>query len=51
VVLGESLFKTKEHGNEFASKWAHVITVSNGKVKHFQDYVDTAASSKAFKAR
>jgi hypothetical protein len=51
VVLGESLFKTKEHGNEFASKWAHVITVANGKVKHFQDYADTAAATKAFKAR
>jgi uncharacterized protein len=49
VVLGESLFKTKEHGREFASKWAHVITVADGKVKHFQDYTDTAAAAKAFK--
>lgn len=49
VVLGESLFKTKERGNEFANKWAHVITVADGKLKHFQDYGDTAAAAKAFK--
>jgi len=49
VVLGESLFKTKDGGREFANKWAHVITVANGKLKHFQDYGDTAAAEKAFR--
>ena len=51
VVLGESLFKTKEHGREFGNKWAHVITVVDGKLKHFQDYGDTAAAAAAFKPR
>lgn len=51
VVLGESLFKTKQHGRELANKWAHVITVANGKLKHFQDYGDTAAAAKAFKPK
>jgi uncharacterized protein len=49
VVLGESLFRTKAGGKEFGNKWAHVTTVANGKLKHFQDYGDTAAAEKAFK--
>jgi uncharacterized protein len=49
VVLGESLFRTKDSGKEFGNKWAHVTTVANGKLKHFQDYGDTAAAEKAFK--
>jgi ketosteroid isomerase-like protein len=49
VVLGESLFKRKEYGNEFGSKWAHVITVVDGQLKQFDDYGDTATLAEAFK--
>ena len=49
VVLGESFFKTKESGREYANKWAQCITVANGKLKHFQDYSDTATAEKAFR--
>jgi uncharacterized protein len=49
VVLGESVFRTKDGGKEFGNKWAHVTTVANGKLKHFQDYGDTAAAEKAFR--
>jgi ketosteroid isomerase-like protein len=49
VVLGDSMFKTKQHGRELPNKWAHVITVSGGKMTSFQDYGDTAAAEKAFR--
>jgi len=49
VVLGESLFKTKQHGRELPNRWAHVFTVSGGKITKFHDYGDTAAAEKAFR--
>jgi uncharacterized protein len=51
VVLGESLVRTKAYGTEIRNKWAHVLTVADGKVKHFQDYGDTAAAARGFKPR
>jgi len=49
VVLGESRLRAKASGNEFGNRWAHVITVADGKIKHFLDYVDTTSAAKAFK--
>ena len=30
-------------GNEVEETWAHVFTISNGKIARFEEYIDTAA--------
>lgn len=47
VVLGRFLQRVKSTGKVSTSAWAHVWTVEDGKVTHFQEYVDTAAVSGA----
>jgi len=47
VVLGDYSWRVKATGREFGSEWAHVWTVKNGKLVGFQEYADTAATSKA----
>lgn len=50
VVLGRFSWRVKSTGRVSASAWAHVWTVKGGKVAHYQEYVDTAAVSRAHTA-
>ena len=47
VVLGHFVMRVKSTGRESASDWAHVWTVTGGRITHFREYVDTAAVSRA----
>jgi uncharacterized protein len=47
VVLGRFVMHVKRTGLNAASEWAHVWKLADGKVTHFQEYVDTAAVSRA----
>ncbi len=48
VVLGDYSWQVKETGREYSSDFAHVVTVRDGKVIGFKEYMDTAASNAAF---
>jgi ketosteroid isomerase-like protein len=50
VVLGQYRWLVRKTGREFASHWAHVFTVRDGKIVGFQEYYDTAASVGAYRA-
>ncbi len=43
VVLGWESTTARDTGKEFASEWAHVFTVTNGKVTRWRGFFDTAA--------
>jgi uncharacterized protein len=47
VVVGRFVSRVKATGKESRSEWAQVWTVKNGAVTHMQEYVDTAAVSRA----
>lgn len=44
VVLGEDTVTLKPTGKTLEDSWAHVMTVKNGKIVRFQEYLDTAAT-------
>jgi ketosteroid isomerase-like protein len=48
VVLGYERFRIKSTGRAFATDWAHVFTVRDGRIAGFREYTDTAAMAKAF---
>jgi ketosteroid isomerase-like protein len=43
VVLGEDTVRVKATGRVLDFAWAHVSTLSGGKVVHFQEYGDVSA--------
>ena len=47
VALGRFVMHVKSTGRQSASDWAHVWRLADGKVTHFQEYVDTAAVIRA----
>ncbi len=47
VVLGDGKFRSRRTGRTGETTWAHVFTLSNGKVVEFREYTDTAALLKA----
>jgi uncharacterized protein len=47
VVLGRFVMHVKATGKESRSEWAQVWTVKDGVITHMQEYVDTAAVSRA----
>jgi ketosteroid isomerase-like protein len=47
VVLGRFVMRIKATGKESRSEWAHAWTVKEGVITHMQEYVDTAAVSRA----
>lgn len=49
VVTGHARWHVKSTGLDYDSDWVHVFTVRDGKVVHFQQYVDTAAAEHAFR--
>ena len=49
VALGHYEWKTRESGQPYGGDWAHVFTISNGKITGFHEYMDTAAVANAYK--
>jgi ketosteroid isomerase-like protein len=43
IVLGEDTFKVKATGTVLHEHWAHAMTIRNGKVVAFREYLDTSA--------
>ena len=50
IVLGQYRWRVKSTGREFASDWAHVFTLRDGKVVGFKEYYDTGACADAYRA-
>ena len=48
VVLGNYSWRVKATGREYSSDWAHVVTIRDGKIVGFQEYMDTAVAAAAF---
>lgn len=40
VVLGQEEIRIKATGKTLENDWAHVFTLRNGTVTHFQEYID-----------
>ena len=49
-ILGNYAWRVRSTGREFSSDFAHVITVKDGKITSFHEYMDSAAASKAHTA-
>ena len=43
IVLGEDDVTVRATGKPLSDSWAHAFTLKNGKVTHFQEFIDTAA--------
>lgn len=50
VVLGNFSWRVKATNREYASDFAHIVTVKDGKITGFHEYLDTAARIKAHTA-
>ena len=48
VSLGHYRWRVKSTGQEYSSDFAHVFTVSDGKITGFQEYTDTASAARAY---
>ncbi len=48
VALGHYRWRIKSTGHSYASDWADVFTIHNGKVSNFEEYLDTYASAAAY---
>ena len=48
ISLGDYKWRVKDTGREFASDFAHVFTVRDGKIVAFREYFDTAAVAAAY---
>jgi len=50
VVLGNFAWRIKSTNKEYASDFAHIVTVSGGKITGFHEFFDTAAAGRAYTA-
>ncbi len=50
IVFGNFKWRVKATGNEYSSDFVHVMTVKEGKINGFKEYMDTAVRSRAYKA-
>jgi len=50
VVLGRFTMRVKSTGRDSRSAWVHVWTITDGKVSHMREYVDSFAVSQAHTA-
>lgn len=48
IALGHYRWQIKSTGLSYESDFAHVFTVSDGKISHFQEYLDTQAWAAAY---
>lgn len=49
VVVGNASWHVKATGRDYDSPWVHIFTVRDGKVTQFEQYVDTAATERAYR--
>jgi hypothetical protein len=49
VSLGRYEWRVKANGRKFASDFAHVFTIRDGKIVAFNEFTDTAAASLAYR--
>ena len=49
VSLGHYQWRVKDTGRDFASHFAHVFTIRDGKVTAFREYFDSAALASAYR--
>lgn len=49
VVFGIDRVRVKATGNVISDAWCHSMTVRNGKIVRFREYIDTAALAAEFK--
>jgi ketosteroid isomerase-like protein len=49
IALGRYAWRIKKTGRTFSSEWVHVFTLREGKVVHFQEYMDTALAAAAYR--
>lgn len=49
VSLGDYKWRVKDTGREFASDFAHVFTIRDGKVTGFREFFDSAAVAAAYR--
>lgn len=49
IALGQYTWRVKVSGREYGSDWAHVFTIRDGKISGFNEYMDTAAATNAYK--
>ena len=47
VVIGNFVSRVKSTNKQFASDFAHIVTVADGKIAGFYEFFDTAAAGKA----
>ncbi|CAN5812666.1 nuclear transport factor 2 family protein [soil metagenome] len=50
VVLGNFTWRVKSTNRQYASDFAHVVTVKDGKISRFVEYMDTVARNNAYVA-
>ena len=50
VVMGDASWVAKPTGKSFDSPWVHVFTLRDGKVARFDQFNDSAAAERAFRA-
>jgi uncharacterized protein len=50
VVLGHHAWRVKATNKEYASDFAHIVTVKDGKIVGFYEFFDTAAAGRAHTA-
>ena len=48
IALGHYRWRVKSTGREYASDFAHVFTLRDGKIVGFQEYTDTASAARAY---
>jgi len=50
VVLGNFAWSIKSTNKEYASDFAHIVTVADGKITGFYEFFDNAAAGRAYTA-
>ena len=50
VVLGHFAARIKSTNKEYASDFAHIVTVADGKITGFYEFFDNAAACRAYTA-
>ncbi|HEV8158178.1 MAG TPA: nuclear transport factor 2 family protein [Pyrinomonadaceae bacterium] len=50
VVLGNFAWRIKSTNKEYASDFAHIVTVADGKITGFYEFFDNAAAGRAYTA-
>jgi ketosteroid isomerase-like protein len=49
IVMGTEKVRAKRTGRSYETHWIHAMTLKNGKIFRWREYVDTAAVAAAFR--